>query len=189
MGQMIAQPTDEHLASVVQSMRTYLSVVVRRELSADIQAKISESDVLQDTFLEAWRDAGRFRGSDSATLSTWLRRILRNNVRDARRRYGRQKRCVSRELPLDSVMTSASAAAHLTAGDPTPSQCLQKAEQLQRLSRALALLPADYRQVLGLRHWDGLSFADIGRRMDRSEDAARKLWGRALCALQQTFKP
>lgn len=170
-------------------MRTYLSVVVRRELPVDVQAKISESDVLQETFLEAWRDVHRFRGSDSATLSVWLRRILRNNIRDARRHFGTQKRCVSRELPLDQAMTNPNGATCLTAGDPTPSQFVQKAEQLQRLSRALACLPADYQQVLELRHWDGLAFAEIGRQMDRSEDAARKLWGRALCELQRIFKP
>ena len=49
---------------------------------------------------------------------------------------------------------------------------------------ALQGLSDEHRQVLRLRNWDGLSFAEIGGRLNRSEDAARKLWSRAVEKLQ-----
>lgn len=52
------------------------------------------------------------------------------------------------------------------------------------IGRLLARLPADHPVVIELRYWKGLSFADIGTEMDRSADAVRKLWYRAIERLQ-----
>ena len=40
-----------------------------------------------------------------------------------------------------------------------------------------------------LRHEQALSFADVGRLMDRSEEAARKLWVRAIARLREELVP
>ena len=45
--------------------------------------------------------------------------------------------------------------------------------------------PEDYRRVLELRYWGGLSFVAMAPELDRSPDAVRKLWYRALERLQQ----
>ena len=52
------------------------------------------------------------------------------------------------------------------------------------MSEALARLPEHYRQVLAWRSFEGLSFAEIGRRLERSEDAVRMLYTRAFERLQ-----
>jgi RNA polymerase sigma-70 factor, ECF subfamily len=49
-------------------------------------------------------------------------------------------------------------------------------------------LPPDDQAVVLLRHFDCLSFEEIGRRLDRSPDAARKLWGRAIVRLQHLME-
>ncbi len=46
-------------------------------------------------------------------------------------------------------------------------------------------LPADYRDVLVLRHLEGLPFADVAKRMGRSPGAVRMLWLRALELLRK----
>ena len=46
-------------------------------------------------------------------------------------------------------------------------------------------LPDDYRQVLVFRYQDQLAFVDIARRMNRSDNAVRKLWARAVQSLQE----
>ena len=53
------------------------------------------------------------------------------------------------------------------------------------LEQAMAQLPNDYQQVLRLRNWEQLPFDEIGVRMNRSRDAARKLWSRAILQLQE----
>jgi RNA polymerase sigma-70 factor (ECF subfamily) len=49
-------------------------------------------------------------------------------------------------------------------------------------------LPDDYRRVIELRYLEEQSFEEIGARMQRSADAARKLWARAVERLQQELE-
>ena len=58
-------------------------------------------------------------------------------------------------------------------------------EALEALDQALARLPPEYREVILLRHREELPFAEIGRRMNRSADAARMLWSRAFNRLAE----
>ena len=53
------------------------------------------------------------------------------------------------------------------------------------LADALGQLPDDYREVLILRHLEGLSFPEVARRMGRTVDSVKKLWARALARLRQ----
>jgi RNA polymerase sigma-70 factor (ECF subfamily) len=61
-------------------------------------------------------------------------------------------------------------------------------EQAEALHRVLGRLPAEYRVVLLLRHQDELTFEEVGRRMERSAEAARKLWARAVERLQREWE-
>ena len=49
---------------------------------------------------------------------------------------------------------------------------------------ALDRLPADYREVIVLRHLEGIPFAEISGRLGRSEDSVQKLWVRGLARLR-----
>jgi RNA polymerase sigma-70 factor (ECF subfamily) len=81
------------LGQVMQVCRQYLLLVANRELEPELQAKGGASDLVQETFLEAQRDFGRFQGSSQAEVLAWLRRILLNNLANFRRRYsGTDKR-------------------------------------------------------------------------------------------------
>jgi RNA polymerase sigma-70 factor (ECF subfamily) len=55
------------------------------------------------------------------------------------------------------------------------------------LADALDALPVDYREVIILHHVEGLSFAEVARRMDRSQDGVKKLWVRGLARLRKTM--
>jgi RNA polymerase sigma factor (sigma-70 family) len=49
----------------------------------------------------------------------------------------------------------------------------------------MARLPDDYRRVLELRYWGGLSFVAMAPELERSPEAVRKLWYRAIERLQE----
>ena len=66
----------------------------------------------------------------------------------------------------------------------SPSASLIAWEETEALQAALARLSDEHRLVIRLRIWDDLPFAEIGKRLNRSEDAARKLWSRAVEKLQ-----
>jgi RNA polymerase sigma-70 factor (ECF subfamily) len=171
----------EALGRLLDWCRPYLLLVSNRELDSDLYAKAGPSDVVQQTFLEAQQDFADFRGTSEADLLAWLRGILRHNLASLHRHYhGTAMRCYDREIPLDY-------AAEEGLVSPSASPCGKAVahEQLEALEQALARLPDDYRQTIELHHHQGRTFAEIGVLLDRSAEAARKLWARAIDRLQQ----
>jgi RNA polymerase sigma-70 factor (ECF subfamily) len=56
------------------------------------------------------------------------------------------------------------------------------------LAAALERLPRDDRELLVLRHLEGLSFPVVARRLGRTLDSVKKRWPRALVRLRQEFQ-
>jgi RNA polymerase sigma-70 factor (ECF subfamily) len=181
----------EALGLILQSCRQYLLLVAGQELDADLHAKAGASDLVQETFLEAQRDFARFQGTSEAELLAWLRQILVNNVANFTRRYRTGKREVNREVGLqanDSAQASGIAGPALPDPMRTPSSEAVEREQAAALQRALERLPEDYRQVLALRYLEGRTFEEIAPLMNRSAEAARKLFARAMQRLRQEWE-
>ena len=59
-------------------------------------------------------------------------------------------------------------------------------ESLIRLSDAIANLSAEQREVIILRHVQGLPFKEIGERLNKTSGAVRMLWMRAIEKLRET---
>ena len=53
----------------------------------------------------------------------------------------------------------------------------------------LSRLPADHAMVLRLRYWESLTFPQIASRMERTEEAVRKLWYRAIARIDAELHP
>jgi RNA polymerase sigma-70 factor (ECF subfamily) len=176
----------EALGQVLETYRGYLLLVADRELDPELRAKGGASDMVQDTFLEAQRDFGQFHGASVDELRAWLRRLLLNNVANFTRQYReRAKRDVGREIPLEAGGSSHERGAGLAANTLSPSGEALAREQAEALARAMERLPPDYRRVLALRHQEQLTFEQIGQQMERTANAARMLWLRAVERLQQ----
>ena len=77
----------------------------------------------------------------------------------------------------------------LAANTLSPSGQAVEHEQDQALQAALERLPEDYRRVITLRYEQQLPFEEIGRLLQRSPDAARKLWARAVERLHEELDP
>jgi RNA polymerase sigma-70 factor, ECF subfamily len=177
------------LEQLFRRLYPYLLLCAREELDSDLRAQVRESDLVQQSCLEAHRDFPRFHGNDVATLVKWLEAILRSNAADLRRRFeARQRKGVGPDISLDDSQSSLAQELRqnlLDSGggvDMTGSN----ATDLE-LEMALAKLPEDYREVILLRHRDKLSFAEIGSKTGRSADAVRMCWTRAVKRLQSNL--
>ncbi|OWK39693.1 sigma-70 family RNA polymerase sigma factor [Fimbriiglobus ruber] len=171
------------LGEALEACRVYLLGVADREMDDALRGKGGASDIVQETFLEAQRDFAGFRGTSEAELIAWLRRLLLNNVHNFARHYrGTAKRLASREVPLDGADHDVPARA------PTPSGRIMADEQVDQLRLAIARLPEEYRTVLTLRYDDGLSFEEVATKLDRTPNAARKLWARAVERLEDEMR-
>ncbi|HET6879543.1 MAG TPA: sigma-70 family RNA polymerase sigma factor [Pirellulales bacterium] len=180
----------EALGRLLELYRGYLSLLARLQIGRRLQGKVDAADLVQDTFLEAHRHFGAFRGSVEAELVSWLRQILAGLLANLVRRYcGTQRRDVTLERELANELDRSSAVLDrgLAGGHSTPSERASRREQAVLLADALERLPDDYREVIILRHLEGLSFAEISDRMGRSVDSVKNLWARALAQLRRSL--
>jgi RNA polymerase sigma-70 factor (ECF subfamily) len=162
--------------------RDYLLVLARTRLDPRLRGRLGASDLVQQTLLEAHRDAAGFRGTTDAEKAAWLRRVLARNLANAARDHGRGKRDVRREQSVEAALGESSARleAWLTADQSSPSQRADRNEQLLRLARALAELPEAQRAALELRHLQGLPLAEVARHLGRTPAAVAGLLHRGL---------
>jgi RNA polymerase sigma-70 factor (ECF subfamily) len=176
---------------LLELYRNYLALLARLEIGRRLQAKVDESDLVQETFLEAHRHFERFRGTTEAELMSWLRQILAGVVANLLRRYhGTKRRDVrlERELADDLAHSSHALAGGLAAQQSSPSERAARREQAVLLADALAQLPATYQEVIVLSHVEGLSYPEVARRMGRSVDSVKNLWARALGRLRRALR-
>jgi RNA polymerase sigma-70 factor, ECF subfamily len=80
--------------------RDYLLLLARSRLSPRLRGRLDPSDVVQQTLLEAYRDAEQFRGRTDAERAAWLRQVLARNLANAARDHTRDRRDVGRERSL-----------------------------------------------------------------------------------------
>ncbi len=183
--------SSESFGRLLHVYRNYLKLLVVTQLERKLQQRVSPSDVVQETFLEANRDFPQFRGTSSGEFCAWLRRILVNNLhRVVEKHVLAAKRDVRREVSLENLASSleqSTARLEAILPDPgtSPSGNAQRHEMEVVLADHLAELTADYRDAILLRHIEGLSFEAVGQRLDRSAGAARMLWLRAIQALRE----
>ncbi len=173
----------------MESCRDYLLLIAARGLDAELNAKGGASDVVQETLLGAYRDFARFHGQSRDELMAWLCKILQNNLAVFRRRYrGTRKRRLSLEVSIGAERNGA-APNGLPCDAETPSTHAARHEQAAALVMALERIPENYRRVVLWYQYDRLTFEEIGRRLDRSAEAARKIWSRALVRLTKELGP
>ncbi len=161
---------------ILNTCRDYLLFIANQELDHRLQGKCAPSDVVQNTLIKAVEHFADFQGTNQHALLAWVRQILKNEIIDVRRAYLRaEKRDLRKECPADDDALLATERPEIVDPEHTPSTHAELRDDAERLQRALQLLSPDYEAVIRLRNWERLPFAEIGRRMNRSEDAAKKL--------------
>jgi len=139
-------------------------------------------DVVQETFMKAHRDMGRFEARSG--VGTWLYRIGTNCALDLLR--SRRRSAIS-ESPAedgqDDLLES------LPAGDPAPDQAICNGEIRQRVAAALDGLSAAERAAFVLRHFQQMPIAEISRVMGLRENATKNTIFRAVQKLRGALEP
>jgi RNA polymerase sigma-70 factor (ECF subfamily) len=177
----------EALGRLLEAQRAGLHRMAKRQLEGRIAVRVDASDILQQTFLEAYRGFPQFVGQEMRELLAWLHSILDHKIAGAIRDHTLlQKRDMSRERSIDDTHGGgAPLKEDLGADHSTPSQKAMRGEDANRLEQALATLPDDQREAVRLRHLEGLALADIAVRLGRSTAATAGLIKRGMKALRR----
>src|SRR5262249_7429066 len=128
----------------------------------------------------------QFRGATEAELAGWLRRILARTLANRARDDRAQKRGWAREQSLDQLLGQSSQALErlLASEGHSPSESAHRRALGVALGDVLSRLGPEQREVVVLRHLEGLSWDEVAGRMGRTPGAVRMLRTRALKQLR-----
>ena len=166
----------EALNALYERCSGRLLAYVRLRLGRDLRTRLESRDILQAAMVKSLEHLPELKADNTGSLMGWLARIADNEIRDRADYYQRQRRDAARETPLD---------------DDAPVRALTRSalsrvildEQAERLEAAMESRSPVHREVIMLRKFEDLTFAEIARRFGKSEDACRMLLARAMTAL------
>ncbi len=174
----------------LENYRQYLLLLARVHFDKKINKKLAPSDIVQQTLIKAHQAREQLRGKESAQVAGWLRKILVRTMCDAVRDLQRDRRNVNLERSMESAVGRSSVRlGNLIAADQrTPSQALVHEEQILRLAEAIESLPEAQRDAVILKHCEGFSLDEVGRRLGRTPAGVASLLGRGLKQLRDQMQ-
>ena len=136
-------------------------------------AKIGVDDLLQESFVRAFRSLERFEWQGDDSFFRWL--------------CGIAKRALAQAIQEQRTGQGTGNHSSVAGSGPTQSKISRRVERFERLEEALQSLTPEYREVLLLSRVEGLKTKEIAARMNRSPNAVKHLIARALRALRSGF--
>ena len=137
------------------------------------------NDVVQEAFLRAMRHFAGFRGDQARP---WLLQIVRNTCYS----WMRENR------PADLIAIDDEDDAWIEGAAPEadePPNVAQRHADREQINRAIAALPAAFREVLVLRELEDLSYKEIARIVEIPLGTVMSRLARARAQLQQALRP
>jgi RNA polymerase sigma-70 factor (ECF subfamily) len=141
-------------------------------------------DVVQETFLKAYRQLDRFE--ERASFGTWLHRIAWNCSVDLLRSRPRREQVEETDTLEQLGSTHAIASGTMT---PSPERLMASVQVNDRVKEAMAGLSPLERAAFVMRHYEGRSIDEISRALDIRENAAKHSIFRAVRKMRVALEP
>jgi RNA polymerase sigma-70 factor (ECF subfamily) len=154
-GQASVEALSQAFESFVQAYESRIYNVIFRLIDDHQEAE----DLAQDTFVSAFRAFRRFRGE--ASVYTWLYRIAVNRTKNRLKQIGRQR--TTEALSLDNPVDIGDERLERQVEDWTaaPERVLENKELGAYLRKCVRALPPDFKAVVVLCDYEGLSYKEI----------------------------
>jgi RNA polymerase sigma-70 factor (ECF subfamily) len=179
LGKVRGGDRDAFRALVDQHARTVFRLAYRMTGN-----ETDAEDMVQETFLRAWKQIGKFDGR--ATFATWLHRICTNcsldHLRLRQRRQMAQPAYHAGEEQTDPV-------ALVAAESPSPERLAMSSQVSAILGPALEELTEMERAAFILRHYEGMGIEEISVELGVQPGAAKHSVFRAVQKLRRVLEP
>ena len=154
-------------------VRSYIGMMVKDDDIAN--------DIFQETFIKAVKVIDEGRYTDSGKFLSWVLRIAHNRVLDHFRREKASRQITEREAGYDMIGT-------LRLAEPNTEDEMVQSEIEESVRRLINLLPDDQQEVIRLRYYSKLSFAEIANETNVSINTALGRMRYALINLRKLIK-
>ena len=156
-----------------QRVRNYIGMMVKDDDIAN--------DIFQETFIKAVKVIDEGRYTDSGKFLSWVLRIAHNRVLDHFRREKASRQINEAEAGYDMIGS-------LRIAEPNTEDEMVQGEVEQTVRNLINLLPEDQQEVIRLRYYSKLSFAEIAEQTDVSINTALGRMRYALINLRKLIK-
>lgn len=154
-------------------VRNYIGMMVKDDDIAN--------DIFQETFIKAVKVIDEGRYTDSGKFLSWVLRIAHNRVLDHFRREKASRQITEAEAGYDMIGT-------MRIAEPNTEDEMVQGEIEQTIRNLIGLLPEDQQEVIRLRYYSKLSFAEIANETDVSINTALGRMRYALINLRKLIK-
>ncbi len=175
------------LGKLFEEYRARLLEMLRQRIDPRLRPRLDAEEILQEAFLAARGKWGRSGQEPPKSSYAWLYRIALDTLIEQWRRHTRDCRDPRREFALPEQSSMQMGLDLLHAGT-SPSEAFTRKEGSERVRQALdRLRPAD-REILWMRHYDGLSFVEAAVVLDITANAATVRYVRAIQRLRDLWQ-
>ena len=177
------------LHDLLERFRPQLKMMIRMRLNPRLRARVDDSDVLQDAFLYASKRLPDYLADPRSPFLLWLRQITSRKLVDLHRKHLGASADAGLEVSLNRARipqaSSVYLAAHLAGGQTSPSGIAVRHETEAALERALNAMDETDREIISMRHYEGLSNTEVAQEIGIEPAATSKRYVRALQRLQK----
>lgn len=169
--------------------RPVLLTLAETMISPSLRGNFDASDLVQQTFFKAHRNADQLAAIGERPIFAWLRKALRHNFLDAVKHLKAQKNDIRRTRRCSEIGESFHHIEQFFAADePSPSQFAQRNEQITLMLAAIQELPTNQRTAIILKHLRGHTLKEVAEALQLSEDAIAGLLHRGRQQLVQRLE-
>ena len=184
---------EQALAEVFSSYRERLRRIIQFRMDYRMAGRVSDSDVLQETYIAAAQRLRHFAQRSDMPPFLWLRLLVSQQLIDLHRQHLQaEMRDARKEVALHpartSPHTSLAIAAQLVGKMTNVSEVVLRAERIERLEAVLNEMDEIDREVIALRHFEELSNFETANVLQIETSAASKRYLRAMTRLAKLME-
>lgn len=169
----------ETLARTFIGVRDHLKAMISARLDKRLLTRVDASDIVQEVYIRAMQGLPNFLESPPVHPVVWLRLIGKHLVAETHRRHFRAKRSPDREINNvdnnDDLVVN-----HIADSLQSVHATIAREELLLKVRNLFTQMSDQDRDVLEMRHTEGLSTSEIATLLGISVEAAKKRYYRAL---------
>lgn len=182
------QGDQEAMSALYTLYEARMKVEVKKHVGPQLKGQFDSTDLIQSVWGDVLHEMDMFEYRGPESFFHWLIGRLVKKIQTKARYFSREKRNIHKVKRLNTDFVVSSKPRLPSSESPSPSQAAISRERMEKFSQVLSGFPEQHRQIMIYRLRDDLDYEEIARKVGKSYDATRVLYGRCLRKLVDQMK-